>query len=386
LDQNQWPDSPEYAKKAEEYYELGLRAGNRSYVDITNLASANESLGSYEKAKQLLDNLEEVSDGARVHVLLGYHELYRGRFDLALSEADKVFLLDPNNLYSFFLKGEALLLSGKFVDSEKEYLRILKEKDISNQIQARSRLRNLYLAQGRFKEAKAQAELQMELAQESEEKSWIANALFWSGYVDFKKGDFQKGLEGINKASKVYLEFDYLPGQRWVQTWKGAISLDLGLTSQAQEIEVGLKDLMRKSQNKKALRYLYFLEGLLNVKIKNYSVAIEDYEKAISLLPYQSSIGDEHALFIGALASAYYQGGLLQKAGAEFERVTSLTSGRASYGDLYAKSFYMLGKIAEQQGDKGRAIENYRKFLDLWKDADPGLPEPADARKRLAAI
>jgi cytochrome c-type biogenesis protein CcmH/NrfG len=46
----------------------------------------------------------------------------------------------------------------------------------------------------------------------------------------------------------------------------------------------------------------------------------------------------------------------------------------------------MLGKIAEQQGDKSRARENYRKFLDLWKDADPGLPEVTDAKSRLASL
>ena len=54
--------------------------------------------------------------------------------------------------------------------------------------------------------------------------------------------------------------------------------------------------------------------------------------------------------------------------------------------DIYARSFYMFGKTNEQQGKKGKARETDRKFLDLWKDGDPGLPEGEDAKKRLAAI
>ncbi len=37
------------------------------------------------------------------------------------------------------------------------------------------------------------------------------------------------------------------------------------------------------------------------------------------------------------------------------EKITLLTFGRLDHGDIYAKAFYMLGRIAEQQGDKAQA-------------------------------
>lgn len=45
-----------------------------------------------------------------------------------------------------------------------------------------------------------------------------------------------------------------------------------------------------------------------------------------------------------------------------------------------------MGKVYEGLGDKEKAIVNYQKFLEIWKDADPGLPDPADAKNRLAAL
>jgi len=35
---------------------------------------------------------------------------------------------------------------------------------------------------------------------------------------------------------------------------------------------------------------------------------------------------------------------------------------------------------------KGKAIEHYEKFLDLWKEADPGISEVTNAKKQVAAL
>ena len=86
------------------------------------------------------------------------------------------------------------------------------------------------------------------------------------------------------------------------------------------------------------------------------------------------------------LAQAYYKNGDIEEAKREYEKITKLTTGRLWDGNIYAKSFYMLGKIHEREGEKEMAIENYEKFLEVWKDADPGLSEVEDAKKRLEEL
>jgi tetratricopeptide (TPR) repeat protein len=103
-------------------------------------------------------------------------------------------------------------------------------------------------------------------------------------------------------------------------------------------------------------------------------------------LPFHNNWNDEQAFFIDPLAQAYYEAGEMDKARETYNRINRLTLGRLWWGDIYVKSFYMLGKIWEQKGDAAKAIEHYEKFLDLWKDADPGLVEMDDARERLAGL
>ena len=44
----------------------------------------------------------------------------------------------------------------------------------------------------------------------------------------------------------------------------------------------------------------------------------------------------------------------------------------------------MIGYLVK--GNKAKAIEHYEKFLDLWKDADPGIVEVEDAKDRLIKL
>jgi tetratricopeptide (TPR) repeat protein len=89
---------------------------------------------------------------------------------------------------------------------------------------------------------------------------------------------------------------------------------------------------------------------------------------------------------LSPLGEAYFKSGEFEKARAEFDAISRVIYDRTFCGDLWAKSYYWLGQIAEKQGKKSGAVANYQRFLDLWKDADPDRPEPADARMRLARL
>jgi len=241
--------------------------------------------------------------------------------------------------------------------------------------------------QGKFEKSKDQIKRGIELAKKIDEKQLEAIFCIELGYRQLKSGNYKEALEEHDKAWKGFGELDNFFGQRYALFGKGFTYLEMKSTEEAQRTADELKGMIEEGMNKKEMRYYHLLIGRMELERGNYTKAIECFKKAISLLPYENDPDyDDHASFIEPLALAHFKAGDLENARAAYERIISLTSGRLGFGDVYAKGFYMLGKIYEQKGWAGKAIEQYQKFLDLWKDADPGIAEVEDAKKRLAAI
>jgi tetratricopeptide (TPR) repeat protein len=85
-------------------------------------------------------------------------------------------------------------------------------------------------------------------------------------------------------------------------------------------------------------------------------------------------------------ARAHYKEGDLDSAIIEYEKIVDPDPNNRGLALIHPLWHYELAKLYEERGEKQKAIAEYEKFLDLWKNADDDLPEPHDARKRLAGL
>jgi serine/threonine protein kinase/predicted Zn-dependent protease len=346
---------------------------------VTGLAQYYMAKGLYQKAEDLCGSfLKDVEDNAQVHFALGCNYLCQRKFALAIAEQEKAYLLNPT------LKvwmGHFLLYKDDLAEAEK-----ILGSDALPLMMIRGQFnKNISLSRRNLEESKGNKE------KEAEAYRGLASALSISGrnedaYQAF--GQYLR-LSAEYRISTAESGLLYLPSQQKADlTTKGLLQIEIGSYDEAKKTAEELRFLIEKGINEKELRWYESVLGLIELRKKDYRQAADLFAKACGRLDFESGLnGDlEQAFFFDNLARALYESGELDKARNEYEKITLLTTGRHYYGDLYAKAFYMLGKIAEQQGDKLRARENYRKFLDLWKDADPGLPEVEDARRRLAGL
>jgi serine/threonine protein kinase/tetratricopeptide (TPR) repeat protein len=373
-----YANQEEYDKSVE-YYEANIQNNYINPINIINLVAAYLQTLRFDEAEKLCKKHRDMfSKGEYNPIVLVY--LRQGKYKRALEEAKK----SEGSITQGLLR-VILLLKGDFERAEVEYKEMLQSEDIRTQFDGRINLSCLFKTLGKFEAAQDELRKAIQIGKQNNQTFWIGEAL--QELIDIKLG-----LGRAEEAFKDWEKHEETFSTRAYFTW--FMGLKTQILTMLKNFEEADKTLHLFKQsldkqiegrlNNKRIRYYYFLQGLVALEQDKFPEAIQHLEGAVSFLAPTSP--RQYTQFMEPLARAHYNLGDLESAREEYEKIAPLTTGRRAWGDIYAKSFYMLGKIFEQQGKKGKARKNYRKFLELWINADPGLVEVEDARQRLTAL
>ncbi len=183
---------------------------------------------------------------------------------------------------------------------------------------------------------------------------WEALYNFCLGFVDLKESQMNSVRSRLEEM-KSFLPELYRADREWVLTLHKYLKAELLLSaSSREEVRSLLKETLLKE---------LFMTETPELIYKNLFALNRD-----------------------VLAQAYFQKGEIDKAIAEYQRLLTFNPDRPERYLIHPKYYYRLAKLYEEQGKTAKAIENYNKFLDLWKDADPGIAEVEDTKNRLANL
>jgi hypothetical protein len=118
------------------------------------------------------------------------------------------------------------------------------------------------------------------------------------------------------------------------------------------------------------------------------AVAAEDLRGARTSLRVTERVGCQ-VCDLPQLARSYDLGGATGFGDRRSTNATSTTMAPTAVETdaIYLPGAQAPGRVVRGEGATRKAIEHYRTFIDLWKNADPVLqPKVTDAKQRVAAL
>jgi len=201
---------------------------------------------------------------------------------------------------------------------------------------------------------------------------------FIRSYIYAEWGDYKAAIEDMREAIRVH-NLVFSPKRPAFRCNLAQILAESGDLAGAEKIRQTLFDEYRAGAEIVASAYWY-VDGCIKLKTGENKQAVASLEKSVLAMPDFD--------FQIKLAESYVAAGYTEKAIALYENTLGdYNPAFRVYRSISAvKAFYHLGLAYEQAGRTIDAIEQYERFLTIWADADPGIKEIADARKRLARL
>jgi len=397
--------------------------------NIQLLANSYLWTGKCDKAERILDDY--LSKNAKVSSsFLHNRELYalsQGKFDEALAYNDRrLAMYRRSPPFIQLTKAPIFITQDDFENAERELRNFLDQENLVEVFNGYCHLTGMSVTQGKLEEARSLAGLAAEKARNIIDWNFRKRSHLLMANLLRLSGNLSEAMLEAEEACPCYAEDDYLLNPETKATifndyddisclpyfhQRALITLEMGRIEEFEKQLAEIKELIEGSQYPKLMRAYYHLLGHRELRERNFDKAVNHFWKAVNLLPFSKALrlfpalpgGQGHdidsAQYFYSLGEAYYQAGKFWSALDLYKKIPPYWEQRVNSGDIYARSFYRMAKIYDQcprpsgtsedqlKADRTLAVENYRKFLSLWKEADPIFAvEVEDARQRLAAL
>ena len=387
-----YPDEKEAFLRLGEYY--------RDYLD-----EPEEAIRQYNKILEIdplykevynelafvyvfIDDFEKSIWAINEYISLAPHEpkgysnrgdiyVKNGKTDQAIESYKKALEIKPDFDVSLERLGNIYLLKREYARAESCYKALCSSTDKGNRAEGRLYLAFIPLYQGKFKDA-------LQVLDDGIAADRMEQVETWENLYKHRHKANIWGEINLDSALKNYEEFMELhsrqspdPGLHTRSSYVYFLAKK-GDFEKAQEVANVLKKQIDK-KDQTLMFYYWYAVGWIELLKGNLKTSVANFQKVVRVAPFFP--------FWVALAEAYLASDMLGEAVAELEKALSVYDGTRAFNTIRAvKAYYLLGLAYEKSGWNKKAIEQYDEFLDIWKNADPGIPEVADAKERLKRL
>ena len=349
-----------------------------------NLGSSYRSLGQLERCVIEFEEVLRVAPhNAAAMINLATCLSGMGEDESAITVYRMAFEIQPEWEVSSNINheyGVTLTNAGLYSEARKLYEKRLAMTDASNRGHAHRSLGHLELYQGQFETAVDHFRQAAGLHTAAEQPLSVARDLMFQAYSEIARGRTNAAIDALDQADEDMpsdggsIPFHVILGSAYLAAGDvdaaQRISGRLAARTAADGDQVG-EDTLRQYRILEAR--VLFAEGK-----REQAIEMLESEAQISTTPYPD--------LAAGLAEAYAAEGRWEDTERSLRRLIDLRWD--SYEGLvpWITAHYRLGQVYEELGKRDEAVASYRRFLDLWSDADSDLQQIELARSRLEIL
>jgi serine/threonine protein kinase/tetratricopeptide (TPR) repeat protein len=306
---------------------------------------------------------------------------FGGNLAGAIASYQRAIEVDPNYAGSIEKLGNMYLIKQEYAKAESLYQMMVSHPDKYARADGRTALARIQVYQGRFQQALRMLDIGIETDRMELGKSQSLADKFWQrAHVYEHLGDLKLAISDAEKSRNIMEDVD--PNNILISLFKGYVPYLYAKAGNFSKSDSLVEELDRHFRESDSLwpGFYWFARGGVAFAKEDFDTASVYFEKSLEVfLPF----------FISELnlARCYFDTSRLGDAVTMFEKAMSrYDETRALYSADGVKAYYWLGMAYEESGWNDKAIEQYEEFLNIWKDADPGIQEIEDAKERLARL